>query len=205
MILIGGSTSNEDNIDELIVDIKSHTDIPVILFPGNSYQLSDKADALLMLSLISGRNPEYLIGKQVEAAPIIRSKGLKTIPTGYMMVGSGKISSTSYMTQTMPIPEDKPEIAAQTAMAGEMLGMRAIYLEAGSGSDQVISSEMIDAVREAVDVTLIVGGGIRYPEQVTEVFRHGADIAVIGTVIEEDPEVLVDFHRAMNTIKATYE
>jgi len=136
LILVGGSTSQEDNVDELIDELKQKVDIPIILFPGNSYQLSDKADGLLMLSLISGRNPEYLIGKQVEAAPIIKSMGLTTIPTGYIMIGSGKISSTSYMTQTLPIPEDKPELAAQTALAGEMLGMQAIYLEAGSGADQ---------------------------------------------------------------------
>lgn len=205
LILVGGSTSTRHNVDELIEEIRAKTSLPIILFPGNSYQLSPKADALLVLSLISGRNPEYLIGKHVEAAPMIKSMGLDTIPTGYIMISNGKISSAAYMTQTIPIPQDKPDIAVQTALAGEMLGMKAIYLEGGSGAEGAIPEMLIKKVRKAIDITLIVGGGFRYPEEVHAAVKSGAEIVVIGTVIEEDPEILVDFHRAMTSIKVNHE
>src|SRR5688572_17415798 len=157
---VGGSLITTTNLADVVRQIKESVTIPVVLFPGNSIQIEPTADALLFLSLISGRNPELLIGQHVIAAPIIRNTKLEVIPTGYMLVNSGRTTSVAYISNTTPIPDDKYSLAACTAMAGEMLGLQSIYMDAGSGAEKEISARMIGAVRKSVSIPLIVGGGI---------------------------------------------
>ncbi|MBT1687242.1 geranylgeranylglyceryl/heptaprenylglyceryl phosphate synthase, partial [Dawidia soli] len=171
--------------------VKDHVKIPVVLFPGNSMQIEPTADALLFLSLISGRNPELLIGQHVVAAPIIRNTKLEVIPTGYMLVNSGRITSAAYISNTMPIPDDKYSLAAATAMAGEMLGLQALYMDAGSGAEKEISAKMIATVRKAIQIPLIVGGGINTSQKALRALEAGADMVVIGNALEKDPELLI--------------
>lgn len=203
---VGGSLITTNQMDETICYLKEHTKIPVILFPGSTLQINTKADAILLLSLISGRNPELLIGKHVEAAPVLRASNLEIISTGYIIVESGKATSASYMSNTTPIPFDKPEIAACTAMAGEMLGLKCTYLEAGSGALNAVSCEMLKQVSKATANPLIVGGGIRDKETAKVICSAGADIIVMGTIIENDPTVVEDiFHTIKNTKTNTVE
>ena len=189
-IFIGGSSLSKDNFHTIAREIKSITDIPLVIFPGNHQQISHTADAILFLSLISGRNPEYLIGQHVLAAPKLKRSGLEIIPTGYLLIDSGKITSVHYISNTFPIPRDKPSIAAHTAMAGEMIGMKMIYLEAGSGALYTVPLDMISEVKESIEVPLIVGGGIRKKSTLREIFEAGADMVVIGNIIEKDPDFL---------------
>lgn len=195
---VGGSLLLEDRFEKTIAFIKEHSKIPVIIFPGNNYQVSKKADAILFLSLISGRNAEYLIGQQVVAASAIKEAGLEVIPTGYMLIDGGRTSATSYITQTIPIPNDKADIAVATALAGEMLGMKLIYLEAGSGARNAVSADMIQAVKKRISVPLIVGGGICTPEQAEEICKAGADIIVVGNILEKEPELLLEISLAVH-------
>lgn len=197
-VFVGGSLLIEGRMEETITTIKNQCKIPVVIFPGNTYQVSKNADAILFLSLISGRNPEYLIGQHVIAAPMIKEAKLETIPTGYILVDGGRISTTSYITQTVPVPNDKPEIAAATALAGEMLGLKAIYLEAGSGAKQSVSPALIKAVKQTVSLPVIVGGGIRTAEQAEEICRAGADVIVVGNVLEKEPELLMEISLAVH-------
>lgn len=189
-IFLGGSLLVKDRLDHCIEIIKSHIDIPVILFPGSVLQISPKADAILFLSLISGRNPELLIGTHVIAAPIIKQSALEALATGYMLVDSGRPTTASYMSGSLPIPYNKPDIAACTAMAGEMLGLRLMYLDGGSGAEKSISPEMIQKVRQSVEAPIIVGGGIRDGETAAALCRAGADIIVVGHASEQDPTIL---------------
>lgn len=184
MLLVGGSLLMQDHHRTLIPALKSMTDLPVILFPGSIFQVHEDADALLFLSLISGRNPEMLIGNHVVSAPAIRRSGLEVIPTGYMLVDTGRPTSVHYMSNTQPIPYDKPDIAACTALAGELLGLQLIYMDGGSGAERSISREMIRAVHDQINLPIIVGGGIRTAKQADEIFRAGADLIVIGTAFE---------------------
>jgi putative glycerol-1-phosphate prenyltransferase len=188
--LVGGSLVTTTNTAEIVKQIKSSVSTPVVLFPGNSIQIEPTADALLFLSLISGRNPELLIGQHVVAAPIIKNTRLEVIPTGYMLVSSGRITSVAYISNTTPIPDDKYSLAACTAMAGEMLGLKAIYMDAGSGAEKEISARMITTVRKAIQVPLIVGGGINTPNKAMTALEAGADMIVIGNALEKDPELL---------------
>ncbi len=183
---VGGSLVTRYAIDQLVEAIHIHTDIPAILFPGNSLHIEPTADAILLLSLISGRNPEFLIGQHVIAAPLLRQSNLEILPTGYMLVESGKLTTVSYMSNTIPLPYDKPGVAACTAMAGEMLGLRLMYLDAGSGAQQAVPSAIISAVRSATDTTLIVGGGINTGEKAYAALEAGADIIVVGNGIEQN-------------------
>lgn len=201
LIFVGGSTSKQDNIDEVCKELKAVSKRPVILFPGNPFQLSKYADAILTLSLISGRNPEFLIGKMVEAAPIIHDYKLQAIPTGYIMIGDAT-SAAAYMSGTTPIPRNQHGIITQTALAGVMLGLRTIYLEAGSGAGQTVSKETITAVSKVVDVPIIVGGGITHPEQITQLITCGANTIVIGSILERDPSLLQHFHNAVSFEKS---
>lgn len=185
--LVGGSLIMSDHFGRSIQLLKSLTDIPVIIFPGNNDQIHEEADAILLLSLISGRNPELLIGKHVQAAPALKRSGLEILPTGYMLIDGGLPTSVSYISNTLPIPGDKPDIAACTAMAGEMLGLKNIYMDAGSGAKGAIREEMIQAVSENISVPLWIGGGIKCPEQIYNAYVHGADIVVVGNAIESDP------------------
>jgi phosphoglycerol geranylgeranyltransferase len=189
---VGGSLITTANLADVVRKIKEHVTIPVVLFPGNSMQIEPNADALLFLSLISGRNPELLIGQHVIAAPIIRNTKLEVIPTGYVLINSGKITSVAYISNTTPIPDDKYSLAACTAMAGEMLGLQAMYLDAGSGAEKEISVKMIAAVRHAIGVPLIVGGGINTSQKALKALEAGADMIVIGNALEKDPELLIE-------------
>lgn len=198
-VFVGGSLVVEGGFEEIIKDIKAHTELPVILFPGSVTQVNGEVDAMLLLSLISGRNPELLIGQHVIAAPRIKQLGLETISTGYMLVDCGKATTASYISGTLPLPHDKPEIAAATASAGEMIGMSCMYLDGGSGAARPVSQAMIHAVKIATDTPLIVGGGIRSEEEAANAWNAGADIIVMGTAFEDDPELLID----IASLKAT--
>ena len=200
---IGGSLVVNDMLDMVLENIKKTTDIPTILFPGNSFQLSYKADGLLFLSLISGRNADLLIGKHVITAPFLKISPLEIMSTGYMLVDGGISTTVQYMSNTTPIPSNKDDIALCTAMAGELLGMKMIYMDAGSGARNPISTSMIDAVSSAIDIPLIVGGGIRTPEKAYQNVKAGADVIVVGDAIEKDPQLILEMaaavHEAENT------
>lgn len=190
LFLIGGSLLFKNQVKEIVDYLKQHCNIPVIIFPGNPSQIYDGADGLLLLSLISGRNADLLIGRHVEAAPSIKQSGLEVLPTGYILIDGGKATSVSYMSNTTPIPSDKSDIAVATAIAGELLGLKAIYLEAGSGAKNPVSTEIIQRVSKAVDIPIIVGGGIRSVEQVEKAFDSGAQIVVIGTAVENNSDLI---------------
>jgi len=187
---VGGSLITNYAIDKLILAIQKYTNIPTILFPGNSLHVEHTADAILLLSLISGRNPDFLIGQHVIAAPMLKKSGIEILPTGYMLIESGKLTTVSYISNTTPIPHDKASIAACTAMAGEMLGLRNIFLDAGSGAQIPVSPEMIAAVRAAVDTPIIVGGGIDSSEKALLAMQAGADVIVVGNGIEQNQNLL---------------
>ena len=188
LIFVGGSLLTSATFDRCVSLVKKWSDRPVVLFPGSPAQLSQHADAVLFLSLISGRNAELLIGHHVTAAPTIRAMGIEAIPTGYMLIDGGKPTTVSYVSQTLPIPQDKPSIAAATAIAGELLGLRTIYMDTGSGAMHTVSPEMIAAVRKSVDLPIIIGGGIRDARTARALADAGADVLVVGTAFEEDPE-----------------
>lgn len=200
---IGGSLVVNDMLDMVLENIKKTTDIPTILFPGNSLQLSYKADGLLFLSLISGRNADLLIGKHVISAPFLKISPLEIMSTGYLLIDGGISTTVQYMSNTIPIPANKDDIALCTAMAGELLGMKMIYMDAGSGAKNPISTSMIDAVSSAIDIPLIIGGGIRTPEKAYENVKAGADVIVVGDAIEKDPQLIIEMaaavHEAENT------
>jgi putative glycerol-1-phosphate prenyltransferase len=189
--LVGGSLITTPGLAGVIRMLKENAGLPVILFPGSSVHIDPSADAILFLSLISGRNPELLIGQHVVAAPVLKNNRLEVLPTGYMLISSGKTSSVAYMSNTTPIPEDKYSLAACTAMAGEMLGLKLIYLDAGSGAEREVSARMINAVRKAVDVPLIVGGGLDTPQKAQNALQAGADMLVIGNALEKNPDLLI--------------
>ena len=195
---VGGSLLVTDSLDHCIKLIKANCDIPVLIFPGNSLQISKYCDGFLLLSLISGRNPEMLIGRHVIAAPYLKLYGNEIIPTGYMLIDSGKATSVSYMSDTTPIPHDKDDIALCTAIAGEMLGLKLIYLEAGSGALIPVSTSMISKVSQMIKIPLIVGGGIRTPEMAADAVKAGADVIVIGTAFEKEPDMLKKFAEAIH-------
>jgi len=192
LILVGGSLLFNP-IDITITALKLGTSQPVFIFPGNVFQLSDRADGILFLSLISGRNPEFLIGNHVLAAPHLSRSGLEVIPTGYMLIENGQSTSVEYMSHTTPIPGNKPDIAVATAMAGEMLGLKTLYLEAGSGAGHPVPPEMVSAIRRRISLPLIVGGGIRTTETAAEIYRAGADMIVVGNVLEKEPGLIGEF------------
>ncbi len=196
---IGGSLLISDTMSECIDVMKSCTDIPVIIFPGNASQIYPNADAILLLSLISGRNPDLLIGQHVAAASVLCESALEIISTGYMLIDGGITTSVSYMSNTLPIPYDKDEIAMSTAMAGEMLGMKLLYLEAGSGALNSVSESMINRVSENIEVPVIVGGGISSPEIAKSLCNAGADIIVIGTASEKNPDLIPEFSQAVHS------
>lgn len=197
-IFVGGSLVTHNNIDEVVSTIKEYTNLPVLLFPGGLNQISKYADAILFLSLISGRNPEFLISKQVASAPLIHQLGLEVIPTGYLLIGT--TSSASYMSNTRPIPHEKTDIAVATALAGNMLGHKAIYLDAGSGAKEPIRVEMIAEVKKALSVPLIIGGGIGNFDAAYNTLEAGADVLVIGNAVEKDPNVLKEIAGAVKAI-----
>lgn len=202
---IGGSLVVNDMLDMVLANIKKVTDIPMILFPGNSLQLSYKADGILFLSLISGRNADLLIGKHVISAPFLKISPLEIMSTGYMLVDGGISTTVQYMSNTTPIPANKDDIALCTAMAGELLGLKMIYMDAGSGAENPISTSMINAVSTAIDIPLIVGGGIRTPEKALENLKAGADVIVVGNAIEKDPQLIIDMAAAVHEAEFSSE
>ena len=187
---MGGSLLIRDDQSLFITFIKGNTTIPVFLFPGNNMQLNNKADAILLLSLISGRNPDMLIGRHVISAPYLKDSNLEIISTGYMLIESGLTTTAEYMSNTSPIPAHKDDIAVCTAMAGEMLGMKLIYMDAGSGAQYPVAAAMIGKVKKSVDLPLIIGGGITTPELAKTAFDAGADLVVVGNAIEKDPSII---------------
>jgi phosphoglycerol geranylgeranyltransferase len=194
--LVGSSLLLESQMDFTINYLKDHSKVPVILFPGDTYQLHPRADAILFVSLISGRNPDLLIGKHVVAAPYIKKSNLEILPTGYTLIDGGIHSSVTYMSNTIPIPANKPDIAVCTAMAGEMLGLKIIYLDAGSGANQPVKEETIRAVAQNINVPLIVGGGMKSAEDVKKAYQAGADIVVIGNALEKNPMLIASISQA---------
>lgn len=197
---LGGSLVLTDNLDESILHIKAQCDIPVVLFPGNPSQLSRHADALLYLSLISGRNADLLIGQHVISAPAVKLSGLEVISTGYMVIDGGAPTTVSYISNAAPIPADKEDIALCTAMAGEMLGSKVIYMDAGSGAKVPISETMIGRVSDNISIPLICGGGIREPEKAYRNCKAGADVLVVGNAIEKQEGLIADMAAAVHSV-----
>jgi len=185
-LLVGGSLLLTPAFEELLRELKKRLSIPLIIFPGGVRQVSPYADAILFMSLVSGRNAEHLIGDQVVAAPLVKACGIEPIPTAYMLIESGQTTSAEYMSNTRPIPRHKPDIAAATALAAEFLGMKLVYLEAGSGAIQSVPEEMIKAVSSYVTLPLVVGGGITSPQEARAKVEAGASFIVTGNVLERD-------------------
>ena len=198
--LVGGSLVISSYLDECVQLIKRSCNIPVILFPGSPSQISKYADALLYLSLISGRNPELLIGQHVVSAPVVKKSGLEIMPTGYMVIDGGAPTTVSYISNASPLPSDKHEIAMCTAMAGEMLGMKLIYMDAGSGAKKAISESMIQKVSSCIDVPLIIGGGITTAEKAYLNCKSGADVIVVGNAIEKDASLIKEIAAAIHSV-----
>jgi len=196
MLMVGGSLVNTD-INSLIGDIKKICELPIVLFPGNAVQFADKADAILLLSLISGRNADFLIGNQVIVSGAIKRSGIEVLPTGYVLIDGGVQTSVQYMSNTMPIPASKADIAVATALAGQQMGLKLIYLEAGSGAKNPVPLEMIKAVRDEIEIPIIVGGGLRTPEMVKAAWNSGADMVVVGNIFEGNH---VDFENFLKNI-----
>ncbi|MEA1987000.1 MAG: geranylgeranylglyceryl/heptaprenylglyceryl phosphate synthase [Candidatus Marinimicrobia bacterium] len=184
-ILIGGSLIMTDGYSEKIKLIKKHSTVPIILFPGSSSQIRKDFDAVLFLSMVSSRNPDMLIGTQVMSAPILKEMNVETISTAYMLIESGKMTTAEFMSNSKPIPSDKPDIAVAHAIASEMLGFKMIYLEAGSGAKNTVPNKLISAVKKSVNIPVIVGGGIRKPEVAKEKVKAGADFIVTGNILEK--------------------
>ncbi len=197
---VGGSLVVTDTLDKMVAAIKKHCSIPVVLFPGSPDQITPKADALLYLSLISGRNPELLIGQHVISAPFVKQSGLEIIPVGYMLIDGGSPTTVSYISNTNPIPSNKNDIAICTAMAGEMLGLKLIYMDAGSGAIKAIPPAMIKEVAKHIQIPLVVGGGITTPEKAKENCIAGADIIVVGNAAEKDPELITAISNAIHSL-----
>jgi len=199
-LFVGGSLVVSNYLDECVQLIKQNCNIPVILFPGSPSQVSKYADALLYLSLISGRNADLLIGQHVVSAPAVRQSGLEIMPTGYMVIDGGAPTTVSYISNATPIPADKNDIAVCTAMAGEMLGMKLIYMDAGSGAKRAISEDMISRVAKIISVPLIIGGGIKEPEKAYLNCKAGADLIVVGNAIEKDSSLIKEMAAAVHSV-----
>jgi len=195
---VGGSLLVNNELDHCIKTLKANSEIPVILFPGNTMQMSWRADAILFLSLISGRNAEMLIGRHVISAPYLKLSPLEVISCGYMLIESGKTTAVQYMSNTMPIPADKLDIAICTAMAGEMLGLKMIYLEAGSGAQHSVPVQMIEQVKQNITIPLIAGGGLRTAENVSKAATAGADIIVVGNAFEKNSGLISEMADAVH-------
>ena len=185
-IFVGGSTVNEEDSEIVVSEIKKYTHLPIVLFPGDVTQITDKADALLYLSLISGRNPDYLIGKHVKSISKLKQTNLEVIPTGYILIENGKETSVQRVTGTQPMCRENIQKISDTAFAGELLGMKLMYLEAGSGATEPVTSKIISFVKTVLQIPLIIGGGIKNKEQLLNTYKSGADLVVIGTAFEED-------------------
>jgi putative glycerol-1-phosphate prenyltransferase len=191
-IFIGGSTVNANDFQSCFSILKQNTKIPLVIFPGSHIQIDEKADAILFLSLISGRNPDFLIGHQVQAAHKLKQMKIEVIPTAYILIDGGKNSSVAYISQTSPIPADQINIAVNTAIAGELMGMQTVFLDAGSGAINSVSLSMIKEVAKNISVPLIIGGGLKTIQDIENTLIAGANVAVIGNKIEENIDFLLD-------------
>ena len=203
IVLIGGSLMLSNSLEKLVELIKLETSFKTVLFPGNALHLSHLADGILFLSLISGRNPDLLIGQHVHAAPVLKKSNLEVIPTGYMLIDGGKTTTANYISNTLPIPAHKPEIAACTALAGQMLGLKCVYLDGGSGAERPVPQEMIKLVRRELEIPLIVGGGIRTVQNAEIAYHAGADMLVIGTQFEKDPSEVIAISKLREQFSST--
>lgn len=183
---------NTEDFEHCISTLKDNLSKPIIIFPGSPNQVSDKADAILLLSLISGRNPDYLIGHHVYAAPVLDTMNIEILPTGYILVDGGTLSSVAYVSQTTPIPQDKVNIVVNTALAGTQLGLKQIFIDAGSGAKNHASFDVISEVKRRCNVPVIVGGGFKDISSIEKAFQFGANVVVIGNKIEEDPDFMLD-------------
>jgi len=201
-ILVGGSIMIENDFDANLKAIKAAIKIPVLIFPGIFNFVSPYADAILLLSVISSRNPQMLIGEQVRAAPLIKHYNLESIGTGYMLIDSGKSTSVNYMSNSMPIPHEKNDIALATALAGQYLGMKIIYMDSGSGAEKPVSDSMIAKLKRNIDLPIIVGGGIKTPEVARQKAAAGADFIVTGNILEKngDPKLIREFADAIHSV-----
>lgn len=202
VILVGGSMVHNRDIHHLVPLLKEYTDTPIILFPASNYQIVQEADGILFLSLISGRNPDLLIGRQVEAVPFLQESSLEIIPTGYVLVDTGKMTSAHYISNTLPIPYDKPGLATVTALAGQYLGLKSIYIDGGSGAMKPISIQMIKAVSQKINIPLIIGGGIRTQQDAASAWQAGADMIVVGSALESDKRA--DLARQITELRAEF-
>ncbi len=202
LILLGGSLLHHGEADEVARRVRACADVPLVLFPGSSFQLSKRADAVLFLVLLSGRNPEYLVGKQLEAAPFIERHRLETIPTAYLLVEGGRLSSAQYVSGTIPLPADRPQLAATTALTGRYMGQRVVYLDAGSGAQTPVPPSVIEAVHRRARLPLIVGGGIRTSDQARTAWNAGATVVTVGNRLEEQPDFLQELARVRTTLTA---
>ncbi len=201
LFFVGGSLLTNNSLDFCVTIIKQNCKIPVLLFPGNAMQVNNKADGILFLSLISGRNSELLIGNHVITAPILKKSEIEVLSTGYMLIDSGKATSVSYMSNTTPIPHDKDDIAVCTAIAGEMLGLKMIYMDGGSGAINTVSEKMIASVTKNINIPLIIGGGINSAEKAKEKCKAGADIIVVGNAIEKENGLIQKITNAIHNFK----
>jgi len=190
----------ENDHESYITALKEHCSVPVILFPGNQLMIPENADGLLLLSLISGRNAEMLIGKHVVAAPFLKSCHFEILPTGYMLIGNGHQTAVSYISNTTPIPEKQDDIAVCTALAGELLGLQLVYMDAGSGAENPIRFSMINKVRQNITIPLIIGGGIRTAKQASDAANAGADVVVVGNAIEKNPSLIPELCKAIHSL-----
>ena len=185
-VFVGGSSFTGNNLDDLISELKTKTNLPIVLFPGNPSQISNKADGILFLTLLSGRNPDYLIEHQINAVPILKKTNLEIISTGYILIESGKETAVERVTKTKPLSRNNADYVLQTAQAGELIGNKTIYLEAGSGAKLSVPQEIISLVSQNIKIPLIVGGGIRSHQEIEKAYKSGADLVVIGTAFEND-------------------
>ncbi len=197
IILVGGSLTSKDIFKQTIASIKSVCNIPIYIFPGNEFMIDDSADGILFLSLLSGRNPEYLIGKQVIAAPILAKSQLEVIPTAYLLIDGGRETSVSYISNTKPIPADKSNIALATALAGKMMGMQCVYMDAGSGAFHSIPPTMVQTVAQGTQLPIIIGGGIRSGKTAQQLFDAGANLVVVGNGVEENLQLIEEIQHTL--------
>lgn len=197
-IFVGGSSVAPGKFEPVIKSIRKLSRLPVVIFPGDEHQLSKFASGILMLSLLSGRNSEYLIGKHVKAAPVIFKLGLETIPTGYILLDGGTESATAKITGTQPLKQADRDLICATALAGEMLGMKLIYLEAGSGAKQTVALDIIKNLKQKLSIPLVVGGGIDSLEKAKSIVKAGADVIVVGNVLEKNPDLIYELSKLKN-------
>jgi putative glycerol-1-phosphate prenyltransferase len=191
LIFVGGSTTWKNNFHKCVHEVKAHTKLPIVIFPGSSSQISKEADAILFLSLVSGRNPEYLIGEHIKAAPILKNMEIEVIPTGYLLIEGGITTTVEFISGIKPIPQEKFDIARTIAYTAELLGMKLIYIDCGSGAKKSPDIKLIESVKNYINIPLIVGGGIRSIKEIEEKHKAGADIVVLGSILENEPELLL--------------